>query len=195
MILNENTRMPEEFITNFPQDDLMNLLNSYKDYLQKSTKATSKTTPKSTSKTASKTTSKKSKKSKKNFYKTPSKIGSKSIIKDLADEYGVEQGGVKTFKTSLICATKSLDYNGVLISIRVIGTDNILLIVKSNDNEKIMGNWKVDDITSTYNTKNTIKMTSKQIVELIEKGELGVKFNKSVSKDHGTMWRFKKTSK
>lgn len=191
---NENARMPEDFIANFPQDDLMNLMNSYKALL-KASKATSKTTTKSTSKTASKTTSKKSKKSKKNFFKTPSKIGSNSIIKDLADEFGIKENGVNTFKTSLICANKALEYNGVLISIRVIGTDNILLIVKSNDNEKIMGNWKVGDITSTYNKKNTIKMTSKQIVELVEKGELGVKFNKSVSKDHGTMWRFKKTSK
>ena len=70
-------------------------------------------------------------------YKTPSKIDSSSIIGYLANQFGVDVNGVKTFKTDTIYLNESQSYKGVLLSLQ---------LVESNDDEVIMGHWKITDL-------------------------------------------------
>lgn len=127
----------------------------------------------------------------KSFYKTPSKVGKNSIVKDLSEKYGIKEGDKYVFKTDYIYYGKNTLYNGFNFTIQFIGNENLAL-VSINNTEDVLGVWKLSEILKSLLAKNKgANITIENVKEYIEKQKLSVRFNKSISKDHGTLWRFK----
>jgi hypothetical protein len=123
------------------------------------------------------------------FYLTPNSVnGSKSVVKTLISDYGVETGGIKTFNTGTFSSTKESEYNNRLFKLVVDGK-KVQLVSKSGTVTKIEGHWTVNAIAKALKSKNSkiTGLTETQVLSLIKNGELGVKFN-VLKKDHGTKW-------
>ena len=123
------------------------------------------------------------------FYLTPNSVnGSKSVVKSLISDYGVETGGIKTFNTGTFSSTNECEYNNRLFKLVVDGK-NVQLVSKSGTESKVEGQWTVNAIAKALKSKNSgiTGLTEAKVLTLVKNGELGVKFN-VLRKDHGTKW-------
>lgn len=121
-----------------------------------------------------------------NFYCGPEKNGKASNVNVLTKFMGEKIGNKTTLKTDFISTSKETLYNGFKLSLKVIG-DDISLIMKGNS-ELELKCWTISRVTSYMMKKNT-SITENNIRTLLLDGSLKVKFNVSVIKDHGTLWK------
>lgn len=133
----------------------------------------------------------------KNFYNTPVQIGGSSIVRGLAEKFGVKQGETFVFQPEFIFYGQVTIYNKTKFYLKIVGNQNVVLMtVNEKNEEEIQGNWKLDDILKALLKKNPDVEVSVEILrELIREKKLGVKFNKSRTKDHGTLWHYSETKK
>ena len=129
----------------------------------------------------------------KNFYCTPKKVGGSSIVREIAEKYGVKKADAFEFKPDYIYSGKTTTYNGTKFFLKVIASHNVVLISRNDKaEEEILGNWKFSEILSALSSKNKdVSINYEKIKEMLRNHELSVKFNKSTTKDHGTLWRYK----
>lgn len=71
--------------------------------------------------------------------------------------------------------------------------DNVYLSVMFHNIEFNICNWNIDTIVSSMKSKNPNNrfITKTFVFNLLLNGKLGVKFNVSKTKDHGTLWSVK----
>jgi hypothetical protein len=133
----------------------------------------------------------------KNFYKTPVHIGGSSIVRELSEKYGVKQSEVFVFQPDYIYYEQATIYNKTKFYLKIVGNQNVVLMaVKESNEEEIQGNWKLSEILTALVKKNPdVEVSIEILKELIREKKLGVKFNKSKSKDHGTLWHYREIKK
>lgn len=87
--------------------------------------------------------------------------------------------------------------NGSKFYLKIVGSQNVVLMSKKESNEEeIQGNWNLVDILKALVKKNpSVEVSVEVLRELIQARKLGVKFNKSKSKDHGTLWHYSEGTK
>ncbi len=131
----------------------------------------------------------KSKSSLNPIFLTPRRPDGISVPNLLQNHFGDLDGGVKIFKPSIINAVKSTDYNGVKFQLEQ-GKEVVKLVGLTKSEKLVIGGWKIDDILSGLQSKNRVSRLSKiRLKNMISTGKLGVKFNISKIKDHGTQWK------
>ncbi len=127
----------------------------------------------------------------KSFHQSPNKKEGKSSVNLLKNDYGINSDGSKIFKTPLI-TMKPKYYNKGYYFLSIEYKTINLNIVCENLN-KIICNWSIDLLYKSFQKKNYNSVLKKEdLIEKINNSELGVKFNVSKIKDHGTLWRFLK---
>jgi hypothetical protein len=123
------------------------------------------------------------------FHQSPNKVEQKSSINILKDKYGIESESCKTLKTPII-TNKPTYYNK---GYYFLSTDYEIInlnIVYENVYE-IICKWSVDSLYKSFKKKNyNSKMKKEDLINKINNSQLGVKFNVSKIKDHGTLWKF-----
>jgi hypothetical protein len=124
------------------------------------------------------------------FFQTPDKVKSNSMVKLLKENFGVEVGGVKTFKTNNISTIDQTEYNGLRFNLQLI-ENKVVLNVLINQELRSVSYWSLDTLLKSINRKNSQKVNKSELIELLVSGELRVRFNVSRTKDHGTKWSFK----
>lgn len=125
-----------------------------------------------------------------NFYCGPEKNGKTSNVNVLTKYLGIKDRDKLTLKTEFISTTKETLYNGFQLSLKVIG-DDVTVLMKKNQTLELKC-WSVSRITSFMKKKNE-SITENDVRTLLADGYLQVKFNVSIIKDHGTLWKvFKK---
>ncbi len=124
------------------------------------------------------------------FFQTPDKVKSNSMVKLLKENFGVEVGGVKTFKTNNISTIDQTEYNGLRFNLQLI-ENKVVLNVLINEELRSVSYWSLDTLLKSMNKKNSQKVNKSELIELLVSGELGVRFIVSRTKDHGTKWSFK----
>lgn len=128
----------------------------------------------------------------KGFFCSPQQIDGVSVITKLKNIIGIDVNGKKTLKTPYIFTGQTTTYNGFQLSLKS-DNENVYLIINVLDTDVVSGNWTIKELMENINQKNDTHLTPDMVVELIESGRMGVKFNVSVLKDHGTRWIIQKT--
>jgi hypothetical protein len=128
----------------------------------------------------------------KSFYLTPNKRMGVSMINILKDNLGKKVGHINTFQTDFISTTNKTGFNGYTFKLNIIN-DNVYLSVMFHNIEFNICNWNIDTIVSSMKSKNPNNrfITKTLVSNLLLNGKLGVKFNVSKTKDHGTLWSVK----
>jgi hypothetical protein len=123
------------------------------------------------------------------FFQSPKKEDNKSSINLLKDKYGIESESCKTLKTPIITNEPTYYNKGFYF----LSTDDELInlnIVYDGVNE-IICNWNIDLLYKSFKKKNyKSELKKEDLINKINNSELGVKFNVSRLKDHGTLWKF-----
>lgn len=126
------------------------------------------------------------------FYLTPNRIEGVSAVNLLTRKIGIEIGGVKTLNTGLICINTISNYNNFELSL-FLKDDFINLKVCFENVEHTGIKWGIDNIVVSMKRKNRDTRINKEFVkDLFMRGKLSVKFNVSLIKDHGTLWKISK---
>lgn len=121
-----------------------------------------------------------------NFYCGPEKNGKTSNVNVLTKYLGIKNGKKSTLKTEFISTKKETLYNGFQLSLKVVD-DDVTVIMKKNETLELKC-WSVSRITTFMKKKNE-SITENDIRTLLADGYLQVKFNVSIIKDHGTLWK------
>jgi hypothetical protein len=124
------------------------------------------------------------------FYQTPDRVESKPMVKLLKENFGIEVGGVKTFKTDNISTIDHTSYNGLTFNLQLV-ENKVVLNVFIKEELRSVSYWNLDTLLKSMNRKNIQKVNKSELIKLLVNGELRVKFNVSRTKDHGTKWSFK----
>lgn len=121
-----------------------------------------------------------------NFYCAPDKAADgRSTVNALVKTFGINQNGIMTFKTDYISTRFATQYNGKELSLSV-AADHIILHI----NKMKVRAWSISRVLRKLNDKNTDFCIGKcQLKQMIENGDIKLKFNVSTIKDHGTYWK------
>jgi hypothetical protein len=128
------------------------------------------------------------------FYQTPDRVESKPMVKLLKENFGIEVGGVKTFKTNNISTIDHTSYNGLTFNLQLVENKVVLNVIIKGELRSV-SYWNLDRLLKSMNSKNIQKVNKSELIRLLINGELRVKFNVSKIKDHGTKWSFKSSSR
>ena len=123
------------------------------------------------------------------FYSAPTRQGEISMVRFLKENFGFKEQGVLTFKTGLINSKSITEYNNVGLKL-LMEKDKVLLIGCFSNCVLTLCSWNIDELHTQMNSKNSNNPISKSMVKtLLNTGKLGVKFQVSHIKDHGTKWK------
>lgn len=124
------------------------------------------------------------------FHQSPNKEDKKSIINKLKEKYGLENDNHKTLKTPLI-TNKPIKYNKGFYFLTT-DDDSIHLNIVCENIHEIICSWSIESLYNSFKKKNfNSKIKKEDLMYKIKNSQLGVKFNVSKIKDHGTLWNFK----
>ena len=126
----------------------------------------------------------------KSFMMGPDKQSKNGYINNLKNNLGIVEGGVKTFKTSLISGNKSVKYNGYDLQL-VVKNGIVYLSVSLNRQTMMFDCWDINSIANGLSQRNSKCdfFDAVYVESLINNGGLSVKFNVSKIKNHGTTWK------
>ena len=124
------------------------------------------------------------------FYQTPNKMESITMVKLLKENFGIDEGGIRTFKTDYISTIDQTIYNGLRLNLQLIDNKVVLNVLIKGELRSV-SYWNLDILLKSMNRKNIQKVNKSELIKLLKNGELRVKFNVSRIKDHGTKWSFK----
>ena len=129
----------------------------------------------------------------KSFYLTPNRVEGVSAVNILKEKIGIEIGGIKTLQTGSISVNTITNYNNFKLNLLLL--DDIINLKVCFENGEHTGiKWSIDKIVlamKSNNDENTI-INKAYVKELLLISKLSVKFNASVIKDHGTLWKISK---
>jgi hypothetical protein len=125
----------------------------------------------------------------KQFYLAPNKLDGTSVIAKLKSNFGVKIGEKYSLKTPFLKINKTTPYNTYNLSL-VLCNDLVIMLIKKEEIQLPFCSWNIEDITTSLKKKNGNNelITNDVIIKLLEDGKLKVKFNVSLTKDHGTLW-------
>ena len=123
------------------------------------------------------------------FHQSPNKVDKKSSINILKDKYGIESESCKTLKTPIITNKPTYYNKGYYFLSTDYETINLNIIYEGVI--EIICSWDILSIYKSFIKKNyKSEMKKDELIEKINNSELGVKFNVSKIKNHGTIWKF-----
>ncbi len=86
------------------------------------------------------------------FYQTPDRVESKPMVKLLKENFGIEVGGVKTFKTNNISTIDHTSYNGLTFNLQLV-ENKVVLNVFIKEELRSVSYWNLDTLLKSMNRK------------------------------------------